>query len=251
VVLLPGGGQTRHSWTRTAHSLAEDGWQVWAVDHRGHGDSEWSAEGRYSLDDFTGDIYAMAAELDTKPVVVGASLGGRMALAAEGERPGTLAGLALVDITHRIEMSGHARVRRFMASAPHGFASLEEAAAAIDAYRPARGRRRSVEGLKRNLRRREDGRWYWHWDPRFLSFAADEGNYSPERLGRAAQGITVPTLLVRGLRSDIVSAESAAEFLDLVPTARQVEVAAGHMITGDDNDVFTTHLREFLTRDVA
>ncbi|WP_244162666.1 alpha/beta fold hydrolase [Amycolatopsis regifaucium] len=250
VLLLHGGGQTRHSWNRTARALAAEGWQAWTVDTRGHGDSEWSLDGRYTLDDFTADLYAIVAQLGTKPVVVGASLGGRTALAAEGERPGTLAGLVLVDITHRTEHSGQSRVKRFMTGAPHGFATLEEAADAISAYRPGRPRPRSLDGLKRNLRRREDGRWYWHWDPRFLGSTADAGYYSPERLRRAARGIAIPTLLVRGLHSDIVTAESAAEFLDLVPTAREVGVSAGHMITGDDNDVFTAHLREFLTHDV-
>ncbi|GAB3150337.1 alpha/beta fold hydrolase [Amycolatopsis stemonae] len=249
VLLLHGGGQTRHSWTRTARSLAEDGWQAWTLDHRGHGDSAWSAEGHYALDDFTADLYAVTAGLDAKPVVVGASLGGRTALAAEGERPGTLAGLVLVDMTHRVEPSGHARVRGFMASAPDGFAGLEEAAAAIDAYRP--GGRRNLDGLKRNLRQRSDGRWYWHWDPRFLTFAEDERNHSAARLGQAALGIRVPTLLVRGRYSDILSAESAAEFLSLVPTAREVQVAAGHMIAGDDNTVFAAHLRDFLSQDLA
>ncbi|ONF73683.1 alpha/beta fold hydrolase [Amycolatopsis keratiniphila] len=251
VLLLHGGGQTRHSWTLTARSLAGDGWQTWTIDTRGHGDSEWSPDGLYTLDDFTADLYAIVAQLGTRPVVVGASLGGRTALTAEGERPGTLAGLVLVDITHRTEQSGQSRVKRFMTGAPHGFATLEEAADAISAYRPGRPRHRSLDGLKRNLRRREDGRWYWHWDPQFLGSTADAGHYSPERLRRAARGIAIPTLLVRGLHSDIVTAESAAEFLDLVPTAREVGVAAGHMITGDDNDVFTSHLQEFLTHDVT
>ncbi|KFU81995.1 Pimeloyl-ACP methyl ester carboxylesterase [Amycolatopsis lurida] len=251
VLLLHGGGQTRHSWNRTARALAAEGWQAWTIDTRGHGDSEWSPGGRYTLDDFTADLYAIVAQLGTKPVVVGASLGGRTALAAEGERPGTLAGLVLVDITHRTGPSGQSRVKRFMTGAPHGFATLEEAADAISAYRPERPRPRSLDGLKRNLRRGEDGRWYWHWDPRFLGSTADAGYYSPERLGRAARAIAIPTLLVRGLHSDIVTAESAAEFLDLVPTAREIAVTAGHMITGDDNAVFTTHLRDFLTHDVA
>ncbi|KFZ77050.1 hypothetical protein ED92_38805 [Amycolatopsis sp. MJM2582] len=251
VLLLHGGGQTRHSWNRTARSLAEDGWQAWTLDTRGHGDSEWSPDGRYTLDDFTADLYAVVSQLDTKPVVVGASLGGRTALTAEGERPGTLAGLVLVDITHRTEHSGQSRVKRFMTGAPHGFASLAEAADAIAAYRPGRPRPRTLDGLKRNLRRREDGRWYWHWDPRFLGPTADAGYYSPERLDRAAHGIGVPTLLVRGLHSDVVTAESATEFLGLVPTARQVVVPADHMITGDDNDAFTAHLREFLATDIV
>lgn len=136
VLLLPGGGQTRRSWSRTAERLAAEGWPALGMDARGHGDSEWSPAGAYRLDDFVADLHAVVDQLGAPPVVVGASLGGRTALAAEGESPGLLAGLVLVDITHRVDRTGQARVRRFLESAPNGFGSLDEAAAAVDAYRP-------------------------------------------------------------------------------------------------------------------
>ncbi|NIH80758.1 alpha/beta fold hydrolase [Amycolatopsis viridis] len=246
VLLLPGGGQTRRSWSRTAERLAAEGWPALGMDARGHGDSEWSPAGAYRLDDFVADLHAVVDQLGAPPVVVGASLGGRTALAAEGESPGLLAGLVLVDITHRVDRTGQARVRRFLESAPNGFGSLDEAAAAVDAYRPRPGTRRNLDGLRKNLRRRADGRWYWHWDPGFLAFAADARNSDETRLTRAARHVTIPTLLVRGRHSDMVPRAAAAELLELIPSAELVEVAAGHMIAGDDNDVFTERLCEFL-----
>ena len=246
VLLLHGGGQTRHSWERTARRLAGAGWHAITMDARGHGDSEWSQAG-YTLDFFVADLHATIAQIGTAPVVVGASLGGRTALAAVGERPGSVSGLVLVDIAHRVDPDGRERVRDFMAGAPKGFASLEDVAAAVDAYRPAPRRRRNLDGLRKNLRQRADGRWYWHWDPRFLEFTTNGANFDVDRLSRAARKITVPTLLVRGKKSDMVTAEAAAEIRDLVPTAEVVEVGAGHMVAGDDNDVFTAHLQQFLT----
>ena len=67
VVLLHGGGQTRHSWGTTLAALGERGWRVYSVDLRGHGDSEWSAEGDYSLDAFSGDVVAIARSFVGEP----------------------------------------------------------------------------------------------------------------------------------------------------------------------------------------
>ncbi|MFJ8026869.1 alpha/beta fold hydrolase [Streptomyces sp. NPDC096311] len=251
VLLLHGGGQTRHSWARTARRLATRGWRAITLDARGHGDSAWSPTGEYTLDHMVGDLLRVMEALDGEPpVVIGASMGGRTALVAEGERPGTVLGLVLVDIAPRLDPAGQARVRAFMRGAPSGFSSLEEAAAAVGAYNPRRRTASGLEGLKKNVRLREDGRWYWHWDPAFLRFTADPANTSAERMISAARHVTAPTLLVRGRHSDMVTAEAAAELLTLIPTARLTEVPAGHMIAGDDNDVFTREVHSFLTAEV-
>jgi pimeloyl-ACP methyl ester carboxylesterase len=248
VLLLHGGGQTRHSWQGTARRLASEGWTAITVDARGHGDSQWASDGDYSLDAFVGDLYAIAETLDQPLVIIGASLGGMSALVGQGERPGLASALVLVDITPRVEPAGRARIQAFMASAPDGFTSLRDVADAVHAYNPHRGRPRNPDGLKKNVRQHANGRWYWHWDPRFLQIGDEPARAADApRLYQAARNITVPTLLVRGTRSDIVTAEGAAELLELIPSATGVEVTAGHMVAGDDNDIFTTHLLGFLT----
>ncbi|MDA3644205.1 alpha/beta hydrolase [Saccharopolyspora indica] len=250
VLLLHGGGQTRHSWARTAQVLASRGWTAIAVDARGHGDSDRSPGGVYTLDHFAGDVHSIAQSCDHPPVLIGASLGGRASLALAGDHPESISGLVLVDIAARTEESGRSKVREFMAGAPNGYASLEEAAEAINAYNPSRRRPRNLEGLKKNLRLHADGRWYWHWDPAFLDYAETDLDEATRRLNAAARNATAPTLVVRGNKSNVVTPEAVAELLELMPTARAVEVAAGHMIAGDDNDVFASHLFEFLTTDV-
>jgi pimeloyl-ACP methyl ester carboxylesterase len=134
-----------------------------------------------------------------------------------------------------------------------GFGSLEEVADAIAAYNPHRPRPTDLSGLSKNLLRRDDGRWVWHWDPQFISGrfgSRDETRASlvdPERLADAARAITVPTLLVRGHLSDLLSEEGAKELLVLIPHARLVDVAqAGHMVAGDRNDLFNDAVVGFL-----
>jgi pimeloyl-ACP methyl ester carboxylesterase len=247
-LLLHGGGQTRHSWHGTAARLAAHGWAAITVDARGHGDSQWAPDGDYSLDAFVGDLRAIAATLDGPPVLIGASLGGMTALVGQGEWPSLARALVLVDIAPRVEPAGRERIHAFMKSSPNGFASLGDVADAVHAYNPIRPRPRNLDGLMKNVRRRADGRWHWHWDPNFLRIGDEPSRaVDTDRLYRAASKIAVPTLLVRGTRSDVVTPEAAAELLQLIPKATNVEVTAGHMIAGDDNDVFTAHLLDFLS----
>ncbi|NRI65504.1 alpha/beta hydrolase [Rhodococcus sp. MS16] len=250
VLLLHGGGQTRHSWQRTGHRLAANGWRAYAIDARGHGDSEWSADGDYSPRAHARDIASMVQHLGEPPVLVGASMGGMAALLAQGADPNLGRGLVLVDITPRAEASGIAKITSFMESGLGGFDSLDDAVAAVVTYNPHRRRPPNAEGLRKNLRRR-DGRWYWHWDPRMLSDRENSPEQSDAREARArtaARAITVPTMLIRGAQSDVVSHEGARDLLELIPGARQVDVGgAGHMVSGDDNDLLSEGLLEFLT----
>lgn len=248
VVLLHGGGQTRHSWKRTAQRLADDGWDAIALDARGHGDSDWHPAHDYELDGFVDDLVAFVGTLDRPPVLVGASLGGITSLAALGRDPELAAGLVLVDVVVAVERAGVERIRDFMTANPNGFASLDEVADAIAAYNPLRKRPRNLDGLRKNVRLRDDGRWYWHWDPAVMQIDDEPQRHAPhEQLQAAAARVTVPTLVVRGLQSDVVSDAGVADLLQRIPGSRVVDVAAaGHMVAGDDNDVFATTLERFL-----
>ncbi|MDJ0380379.1 alpha/beta hydrolase [Streptomyces sp. G-G2] len=249
LVLLHGGGQTRHAWDRSGPRLAALGWRVVAVDLRGHGASEWSADGDYDLGLFAEDVRALVAEVGGRPVLVGASLGGLSSLLAAGEAPRAAIGaLVLVDVAHRPDPRGARRIVAFMRGRPDGFACIEEAAAAVAAHQPHRTRPYDPERLRNNLRRRGE-RWVWHWDPRLLD--SFEGRMDPpgmaERLLDAARSAGVPILLVRGGISDVVREDVAEEFCDRVPNARYVDVAdAGHTVVGDRNEPFIDALVPFL-----
>lgn len=253
-LLLHGGGQTRHAWHGTAAALARAGWRTASMDMRGHGESSWAPDGDYRPDAFAADALAMAEVVGERPVFIGASLGGISSLVAVGEATAPVArGLVLVDVAPRISRDGVERIISFMQARPEGFASLDEVADAVAAYNPHRPRPTDLEGLKRNVRQREDGRWIWHWDPRFLG----QGEAPPdetrvigyeERLRDAARAVTVPTLLVRGARSDLLEEDGAADLLELIPHARYARVdGAGHMVAGDKNEVFNGEIVRFVS----
>jgi non-heme chloroperoxidase len=254
VVLLHGGGQTRHAWGGTTHVLATQGFLAVSLDLRGHGESDWAPDGDYGIDAHAADLRAVVAELGRPALLVGASLGGLTSLIAAGEAPRLdTPGIVLVDVTPRIDPGGRERIMEFMRSHPEGFASVEEAADAVSAFLPHRPRPKDVSGLAKNLRRDGDGRYRWHWDPAFMQAnKLGKDTMNPERFEDAARTITAPTLLVRGGKSEIVSAEGVAAFQKVMPHAEYVDVPeARHMVAGDRNDVFSFAVVEFLLRIVG
>ena len=246
VILLHGGGQTRAAWGGALAEGARRGFHMISADLRGHGESGWSPDAAYGMADHASDVAAIARELDRPPFVVGASLGGMagLAYAAAGH---ALAGLVLVDIAPTVNTAGTDKILAFMHSAPDGFASIDEAADSVAAYLPNRPRPKDPSGLMKNLRLREDGRYHWHWDPRM--FSEGRGPRDTDGLRDAARDLKVPTLLVRGRLSEVLSQEGVDDFLSLVPHAEFADIAgADHMVAGDRNDAFNAATFDFLER---
>lgn len=243
-----GFGQSRHAWTRAARFFAGRGWRTITFDARGHGDSGRLVDGHYQLEQFVDDLLVVAHSLGQPPVLVGASMGGLLGLVAAGEiRPDPFRALVLVDITPRWESAGVARMLGFMRAHPDGFASLDAAADEVAAYLPQRRGRKDRHELTQLLKRGEDGRLRWHWDPALLDTVAHEGERHQQRLLDAARNVDIPVLLASGGRSDVVSAATVREFLSAVPQATHVEIPhAAHTLAGDDNAAFTAAIEPFL-----
>jgi pimeloyl-ACP methyl ester carboxylesterase len=175
-------------------------------------------------------------------------MGGISALIAASEAPARVRGLVLVDIVPGFAADGVERIRAFMTANPDGFASLDEAAAAVNAYNPHR-RNRNPEGLMRNLRAGPDGRLRWHWDPKVIGTppTAETSAMLADRL--ASLPPRLPVLLIAGASSDVVDARAMDMFRAQAPHADVVSVAkAGHMVAGDRNDAFGDAISAFLAK---
>ncbi len=249
-ILLHGGGQTLGAWTRLALELSRHGWQTIALDLRGHGDSDRSPSGDYRLHVLVADVVELVRQQPQPPVLIGASVSGIAALVAAGTAArDTMRGLVLVDVAPTLQTDGIDRILGFMrAHLQEGFASVEEAAEAIRSFMPGRRPDRGGPGLRRHLKLGSDGRYRWHWDPAFIAgdrWAAVHPHR--EAIMEAAKRVQVPTMLVRGRDSELVTPEAAREFLELVPHAEYFDVhGAGHMIVGDDNNSFLSRVTCFL-----
>lgn len=255
ILLLHGGGQTRHSWHKTADQLAQKGYHAITFDQRGHGDSDWIKTGNYGFGDFAQDVKqvvkAINQETGQLPIVIGASLGGMATMLFAGNEPNvSVSALILVDITPTVKMDGVEKILGFMAShSKDGFAKLEDAADAIAAYLPHRPRPKNLAGLAKNLRLGEDGRYRWHWDPAFLDSRRkmDQRAMIEDQLTSAVRNLSMPVMLVKGRESELVGDKEVAEFLELVPHAQVADVSgARHMVAGDKNDIFASAVIEFI-----
>jgi pimeloyl-ACP methyl ester carboxylesterase len=248
VILGHGGGQTRHSWDKAEQQLAGAGYFAINYDLRGHGDSDWSKDGDYSLESRADDLAAVAGQGSRPFALVGASLGGitAMVAASRGLEP---AALVLVDIVPKMSQKGVAKITKFMTGNPDGFASLEAAADAIAAYYPDRPRPKDLSGLHKNLRLGADGRYRWHWDPSWMHSPRGDPRFLLDMMDEADWTDRVPTLLVRGMKSDMVDDDGVEDLRRRIPELEIADIrGAGHMVAGDKNDEFNAAVIEFLAR---
>jgi pimeloyl-ACP methyl ester carboxylesterase len=243
-------GVTGHArtWDDEARALRTR-YRVFALDQRGHGDSDPAPDGDYTTGTLADDLDAFVQALGLARItLVGLSMGGRVALAYAGRHPHGVERLVVVDIGPEIALAGRARVGAMMATAPERFASVDEAMALMRRANPRYGdallRHRAEHGLRATA-----GGLTWKYD-RELRDAVRQGRWrDPTDLWPLWAAIACPTLVVRGAESDILSKEIAGRMLAAQPRAQLVEIAeAGHTVPGDQPAAFLETLRSFLAR---
>ncbi len=211
VLLIHGGGQTRQVWDAAAHGLVAAGRRVINLDLRGHGGSEWPADGRYDFEAFVEDVRAVLAQLGCRPVVVASTMGGWIATVALGGDAAVLAsGLVMADLPTQVDEA-------------------------------------TTRSISDRLRLRVGAEQTPHWDVRLLDKfdVAD----MPQKLSGAASQISIPVLYVRGALSALVTNKQAAAFVADMPNAEFAEVDdADLLVTPERMEVFNGLLLEFLER---
>lgn len=245
VLLAHGGGQSRHVWTETAERLAASDYHVFALDSRGHGDSDWPAAPRYELEDFGRDFDAVARwrlALDGRPPhYVAASLAGLAGLIAAGTlNRSAFASLTLVDVTPTYDEDALVKARSlFLRTAQDGFATEAEAARAL-------GLQPGNPKIGMMMRREADGTWRWRWDPAFAA-CIHHDQPAQRRSEAAARNVSVPVHLIRAGRSEFVNDETTAAFLALTPQLRVTVLPDHrHVVTGDPEGVYADAMLPFL-----
>lgn len=259
IVVLHGGGQTRHAWEESCAHLGDLGYDVTALDLRGHGQSDWAPNQEYGLMHFAADVVEVLPQLGhERAALLGFSLGGLVSLYLTARHPELCAALMLVDVAPRLETEGVRRIRDFM-TRHESFGSLDEVIAALRDYNPNRPPDSiRPESLMRNLRQRPDGRYEWHYDRYFRTPVepSEDGVYRSRIMGLTheelladARAVRCPTLVVRGAMSDVLSEDGVRELLEAIPHAEAATVdRAGHQVAGDRNDAFLVAVTPFLAR---
>jgi pimeloyl-ACP methyl ester carboxylesterase len=246
IIFMHGGGQSRSAWRGAARRLATQGYRTLTIDLRGHGESDWAADGVYSFDRYTADLEAIVAWLGAPAVLVGASLGGHVALVSASRCPEIVRAVALADVTPWLDEDDADAMRQAMRRTALGFDTIEQAAAMVDGLRGTAPRGKP-DSLRPFLRKGADGRLYWRWDPRFLEDRFVRHGGEGGMFHKAAARLTVPTLLMHAEFSTIVEPAHVERFREVLPSLRCVEIkGVGHMVTGDSNDAYAEALSAFL-----
>lgn len=261
MLLLHGFGNEAHIWDDFAPLVAPH-YRTLALDHRGHGRSDWDPEGRYEIDDFVADVEAVCAALGIERLVLVAhSLGGRVATLFAGRHPERMAGLVLVDIGPEVDARGSLRIRQDVeANLTPVFASVEEYARTLSLAYPAATPQALARMARHGLRTRDDGRFELAMDPALRGISAGRGadpdaeaaeQALREQMWQALARIPCPTLVVRGAASDILSADVADRMVDeVLPQGRLAVVAqAGHSVMTDNPTGFNQAVTAFVLSD--
>jgi pimeloyl-ACP methyl ester carboxylesterase len=235
IVLLHGGGQSAHTWDACCLQLARRH-RCLALDQRGHGDSDWSAEGAYGFDDHARDIAGFVAGLQLRaPLLVGMSMGGINATAYATSHAQTLRGLVAVDVGPDVRFEAVERLMRGL-GAYRFFASPKDAAVRLSGLGARRPRALLEATLAQNLRRADDARWTWKYDPQTLVERSAAEILDPRQaLWARLAAITCPTLVVRGAQSEIFAPADAERFVRALPRGRFVTVPAARHTVQTDN----------------
>ncbi|MCB1683075.1 MAG: alpha/beta hydrolase [Pseudomonadales bacterium] len=246
LVLLHGYTGHARSWDALAEAMSAD-YRVLALDQRGHGESGWAPRDAYGTPEMVEDLAAFAAALGLKHfALLGLSMGGIVSFAYAGRRPAELARLVIVDIAPEIGAQGLKNIQSNV-SRSDVFDSREAAFARARADNPIPPEAHHRHRVDNSLMRTDDGRWTYRYD-RALRDPTNRREAIPVDEGwRLAGNITVPTLLIRGELSDILSVEVARRFMETVPDCRLIEVAgSGHPVPLDKPDEFLAAVQTFL-----
>lgn len=259
LVLVHGGRDHARSWDWTAEQLRGD-WHVVAMDHRGHGDSDWVSDGNYRAEDMVYDLAQLIHQLGVGPVsIVSHSLGGNVALRYAGTFPAMVTKIVAIEgVGPSPQKQDELRARSYperlaewigqkrkaAGRTPRKYASIEDAFARMieeNSYlTEEQARHLTIHGVNRN----EDGTFSWKFDPHLNVWPVED--IADEFLEQTWSAITAPTLMLYGADSWASNPEKDGR-IEHFRTARVIEFAeAGHWLHHDQFDRFMATLREFL-----
>jgi pimeloyl-ACP methyl ester carboxylesterase len=255
LILLHGGGNEAHLWDDFVPCVTPH-YRVIAVDQRGHGDSDWDPEGRYETEYLVNDLEALLAALEIdRFVLIGFSMGGRVAMSFAGRHPDRLAGLVLIDIGPELDPRGMLRIGQENQSQRSAvFASTDEYSSLLSLNYPAGQPEALIRMARHALRQRDDGLYELKSDPKLRGSRADdeaararEEVFIQEQWDALAK-VPCPTLVVRGAASDILSPDIADKMVDDVLQNGRLEVIpqAAHSVVTDNPKAFEDAVSRFV-----
>jgi pimeloyl-ACP methyl ester carboxylesterase len=246
LVLLHGYTGHARSWDSFAAAMSAN-YCVLALDQRGHGETQWAPPDAYGTPEMVEDLKAFVAAMGLQDfALLGLSMGGIVSFGYAGQRPAELAQLVIVDIAPEVDISGLKTIQNNV-SRSDVFGSREEAFVRARADNPVPPEAHHRYRVDHSLMRTADGRWTYRYDRALRDPSNRREGITPEEGWRLVANIGVPTLLIRGENSDILSRGVAERFVREVADCRLVEVeGSGHPVPLDKPEAFLEVVRDFL-----
>ena len=244
ILLLHGGNQTCRTWDVAAANLSDD-FQCFALDQRGHGDSEWSYGFHYGPEDHLRDIEAWVEELGVdRFVLIGMSMGCLNGLHYAVKHADRLAGFVAVDAGPYVNPEGGQAIANFVADSSAS-RSIDEYLGQAVKFNPHRDPRLLRRSLLHALRETANGEFIWKSDRRqSIRTEAFEARF--QYLSDNLERITCPTLILKGEKSEVLLPEHAERFATELPDGRWREIkGAGHTVQGDNPKDMLQEIRQF------
>lgn len=237
IVLLHGVTGHGWQWHDVAGPLTLWG-QVLAVDLRGHGDSQWSAQGDYQTDRHVEDVAAVLGHFEDAADVVGLSWGGLIAMRLAARHPHLVNRLVVLDVPTRFDAGPHDVPER-----PARFADREAVVAWERSANPAAPDHLVDVVADHGVRPDADGALVRKHDPRFLS----EWPFRAEAYDADWAAVSAPTLLVRAAQSSVLSAAAFEAMLAANASATGTTIEhSGHVLPLDRPFDLADSLEAFL-----
>jgi pimeloyl-ACP methyl ester carboxylesterase len=239
-LLLHGGNQSSHSWDLVSLHLA-DRFHVYALDQRGHGDTEWSRELDYTMEAMVEDVLAFVADQGIDdPIIFGHSMGGRVTLQTVLQEPALARAIVVVDVGPELSPKGTKVIGEFITHNVE-FDDLDQFLDAVARYDRFRTREHIARTVKYNLLVRADGKYVSKVDHRRLPRSMQTMTLE------TVKAITCPVLVVRGGESDVLLADAAERFVEALPDGRLRTVPnVGHNVHGGNTPGFLEAIGPFL-----
>lgn len=254
LLLIHGNRDHARTWDQVALELKRE-YCVYAVDLRGHGDSQWSVGSQYSLPEFVLDVAMLGRELNRNPLtVIGHSLGGAVALEYTGVFPQFVRKVVAVEglgppLREPVSASSRMRswigqMQEFDTRTPRRYASLEGATKRMLEENPHLTLEMAQHLTLHGMRPNDDGTLSWKFDNYVRLHSPYEFNIAEAR--EIWNQIRCPTLLVRGSESWASDPEQDGKATAFHNYKSVLVMDAGHWVHHDQLDVFMRVVWDFL-----
>lgn len=246
MLLLHGFMGHAHVWDNFAINFRSD-YHIIALDQRGHGESEWSKEGAYAIEDYFVDLINFVETLGLRDLIlIGHSMGGRNALFYAAYNYEKVARLVLIDARPGPSRQSSQALRHLLANLPLKAVSIAQVAQRIHTIYWYLSWKTCYDSASYAYKQLPNGTFVPKYDTR-MSQQLEYGGYAAEELSHVMQNIACPTLIVRGEESPFLSRQEAKRMCEIIPKADLVEIPRStHLPVQENKEAFNEAILAFL-----